>query len=47
MHTISPTPKLLTDEQIPSFKAVGGDCNGKAADINRAVEEGYLAATAA
>lgn len=24
-----------------------GDCNGKAADINRAVEEGYLAATAA
>lgn len=47
VHTISPTPKLVTDEQIPSFKALVGDCNGKAADINRAVEEGYLAATAA
>ncbi|QOL32363.1 hypothetical protein [Bifidobacterium eulemuris] len=26
---------------------LAGDCNGRAADINRAVEEGYLAAVAA
>ena len=25
---------------------LAGDCNGRAADINRAVEEGYLAACA-